>query len=1436
MTISSRPKVILICGPLGSGKSAALQIVGELGYETAAISELVHAALQPGGKGYDEILARFGPQMLQANGQIDPVKLNRAARSDAGAGAAFRAIIAPLVRLQLEEFVRASRSSAVFVATSSPEAYALEELADQVWVLCINDEARISNLIEQHGWSRDAAVKMVRGDRDRMPAAPLADVALRGDSPGALRQQITDELRAMDSEPFSVTATREAGLAAGRGISATAATEISMRTAVQEAPARATSKLTSPGAPELPASDVIAQAGVAAPSAEPISLGKREFRLVFRRLVSSAVILAVIAFLTSWGLILAQYGREHLPIRPMAAAWQAAGDTINYVVAHPATYVWSKVEVPWTELVGATLGHSAGLLLLSMTAAVLLGFPLGMAAARIRRGPASVVVLLISVAGASTPSFFLGMILWAVNIWVHNAFDMKVLPATGFGWDLHVVMPALVLAMRPLAQVAQITYISVQEVLGQDYVRTAHSKGLTWSAVQYRHLLPNILIPILNTLGTSLRYSLASLPIVEIFFNWPGVGMRLLDAIDLGIAPLVIDLILSLGLFFLVVNLLIEFSFPLIDPRLRADATEESRSDAGSVMDWARQAWDILTSAFGDLRARAERKGSDSLPPLPSTRQATLSAPEAVPNRRRFSMLRNTLRNPAFVVGLLMLVILGALALLGEKLPGVDPYQVHGVMAVGGEYSAPPFKPSPEFPWGSDHIGRDMRALVLAGARRTLTLVLFGMLARVVVGAALGLLAGWQRGSWFDRLIVGATGVWAAFPATLFAMIVIQALGIQQGMWVFVAAISVVGWGEVAQVVRGQVAALKPQAFVESARSIGARSDQVLLRHVLPNLINPLTVMAALEMGGILMLLAELGFLNIFMGGGFRAIIGEAGGMVPIVATYSDVPEWSALIANVRQYWRSYPWMALYPGLAVFASIMAFNLFGEGLRRFLQENAIGLGRFLNRYTVLAAAGLALIFGMILRSTAPLNQYRPDALRLEEARVMEDIRVLSESQLQGRETGTAGADLAAIYVARRMEEIGLAPGGERNGYYQRLVQPRTHLTGMPTLAVLDGAGNLVMQWEYRKDFAEIARYASARGQARAAIMGAAYGPSIEGEDNGQFGLSSSAAMDHVLIVRAEDFPKVVTRQLGAVLVIVDSKEDLLRRDVFPYVSLRSEDQRPIVAISPETAEELLSTAGTSLAELDRLRSTQAMGTMQLSAEGAVVDVSVPADRSVNLLDEAYINVMGVIPGEGYLTGLQSQVIVVGAYYDGVGTDPLGVVYPGANDNASGVALMLELARLLKTSSYQPEKTVLFVAWAGGERQEGLSIKNILNARPGANELTVETVIELSGVGYGTGDAISIGNDSSYRLVQLFQNAAARYDAHTTTMGRGPHYDLPIVSIFGGRDATTLSLSWDGSDSLVHTPADTFQLMDPAKLRQVGRSAYITLLVLSRETEY
>jgi len=225
-----------------------------------------------------------------------------------------------------------------------------------------------------------------------------------------------------------------------------------------------------------------------------------------------------------------------------------------------------------------------------------------------------------------------------------------------------------------------------------------------------------------------------------------------------------------------------------------------------------------------------------------------------------------------------------------------------------------------------------------------------------------------------------------------------------------------------------------------------------------------------------------------------------------------------------------------------------------------------------------------------------------------------------------------------------------------------------------------------------------------------------------------------------------------------------------------------------------------------------------------------------------LSDEYYNVIGFIPGTGAAMGagrgmgLDNQVIMVSAYYDGLGIGPDGTFYPGANDNGSGVATMLEMARVLKEAPYPPKRTVVFVAWAGGERSESLSVSNVMNAKLGFRSLVMEAVIELSGVGAGSGKAIALEQGSSFRLVQLFQKAAGRLGVSTTTRGRGPHYGMPAEAGFGGRSALTAYVSWDGSDRTAHTPEDTFEAIDPDKLEQVGQTTLLALTVLSREVDY
>jgi peptide/nickel transport system permease protein len=1162
-----------------------------------------------------------------------------------------------------------------------------------------------------------------------------------------------------------------------------------------------------------------------------------EIRVILSRFASILLTLLIIGFMTLFGLILAERGRARIPANPLNAAGEAVVRLGQYIFQHPATYFWNKETYPALRLVLDTLGNSVALISLSLILAIIIGVPLGILLALSRRKVTSTIMLSLSILGISTPSFLLAMVFWIVNIQVHNMFNIQVLPAAGFGLDAHLVLPVLVLAMRPLAQVAQVTYVTLSDTLKQDYLRTARAKGLPWHIIRNRHALRNTLIPILNTLGTSLRFSLASLPVVEYFFDWPGVGLTLLKAINQGNAPLITDLILSLGLLFLLVNILLEMLFPLLDPRIREQKYSEEHGDHETL-------WEQLRGILGDLisglrnlamRLKEKNKKSSRLPPLVKNADGNveLDSAEIQRSTSRKWLVRIIFGNPSLIIGLVLVAGLFGLVLFGSQLTTASPYENHGVTSINGKIGTPPFGPSSVFPWGTDQVGRDIQALVLYGARQTITLAFFGMLARILIGTILGALAGWRQNGWIDRLVIGAIGVWAAFPITLFAMILIQALGIQQGFGVFVIGISVVGWGEAAQFVRAQVIGLKPQLFIEAARSEGARSDQILIRHVVPNLIAPLLVLAVMEMGGVLMLLAELGFLNVFLGGGFRVQIGEVGRMQPVIAYFSDVPEWGALLANIRDWWRSYPWMAWYPGAAFFLTIMAFNLLGEGLRRFLDESRMNVNRIFNRFTFGASVLIAGLMVIVLQSNTPLSMYRSEALKFDAQRAMNTIKFLSSPELEGRETGTPGAQFTALYLAKQMESIGLFPGGDNDSYLQTLIKPRLHLTQIPTLDILGPPGQPNSNLVYRKDYVEFASPTSTYGEAQASVYALALGPDPGLNSSDPYQLAMRETRDNIILIREEDYGKTIPGVAG-ILILSDNPQNYARKLLYNGEGFNRHPV-PVMYVTSQVAQQILTPSGTTPSEFFNQAQNLGPGQVAISHPGASVHMMISPEFT-DEYNEKYYNVIGYIPGADALGHLDSQVVMISAYYDGLGVGPDGTFYPGANDNASGVASMLEMARVMMTSKYRPDKTIMFVAWAGGERGESLSTSNIMNARANFNELNVEDVFELSGMGAGSGESIALGDGSSFRLVQLFQKAAKRFNIATTTRGRGPHFDMMTLPAYAGRSALSLYLSWDGSDETAHTTLDTPQAVDVQKLEKSGRATLLTLFVVSRETNY
>jgi ABC-type dipeptide/oligopeptide/nickel transport system permease component len=183
--------------------------------------------------------------------------------------------------------------------------------------------------------------------------------------------------------------------------------------------------------------------------------------------------------------------------------------------------------------------------------------------------------------GVSTPAFFAGLLLQLGELRYLDLFGRRLVRMAGFGWDLeHMLMPVLVLSARPLAYLTRATFLSLQQVLREDYMRTAFAKGLSLPYSVAMHAARNAAVTILTAVGVAVRFSLGTLPVVEFFFAWPGLGRQLLRAIGAQQSSTVIALASALGLTFLLTNLTLDILYRVLDPRVRFEAGPSAEGDA----------------------------------------------------------------------------------------------------------------------------------------------------------------------------------------------------------------------------------------------------------------------------------------------------------------------------------------------------------------------------------------------------------------------------------------------------------------------------------------------------------------------------------------------------------------------------------------------------------------------------------------------------------------------------------------------------------------------------------------------------------------------------------------------------------------------------------------------------------------------------------------
>ena len=288
-----------------------------------------------------------------------------------------------------------------------------------------------------------------------------------------------------------------------------------------------------------------------------------------------------------------------------------------------------------------------------------------------------------------------------------------------------------------------------------------------------------------------------------------------------------------------------------------------------------------------------------ALGPTPSPLPAPTEA--GTHRRHRLGQLRH---DASAMAGLVIVLGFLLLALAAPWMPVPGPNE----QDVANRYAPP----SREHLLGTDNLGRDELSRIITGARTSMVVsVVVGALV-LLIGVAVGTFAGFV-GGFVDGLVMRLVDVLLAFPSLLLALAVTGVLG--PGLLHLAAAMVFVWWAGYARFVRGLVLSIRERSYVESARALGMTERRVAVRHVLPQVVPPVVVLATLQSGRLLLALSGLSFLGL-------------GAQPP-------TPEWGAMLSDAQNYLANAPQLMVWPGLAITVAALGFNLLGDGLRDIL---------------------------------------------------------------------------------------------------------------------------------------------------------------------------------------------------------------------------------------------------------------------------------------------------------------------------------------------------------------------------------------------------------------------------------------------------------------------------------------------------------------------
>ncbi|RLC79822.1 MAG: hypothetical protein DRI61_07090, partial [Chloroflexi bacterium] len=423
-----------------------------------------------------------------------------------------------------------------------------------------------------------------------------------------------------------------------------------------------------------------------------------------------------------------------------------------------------------------------------------------------------------------------------------------------------------------------------------------------------------------------------------------------------------------------------------------------------------------------------------------------------------------------------------------------------------------------------------------------------------------------------------------------------------------------------------------------------------------------------------------------------------------------------------------------------------------------------------------------------------------ARSFDTSRTMEHIRTLASPEFAGREAGTEGGRKAAAYIAELLTRYHLEPAGDDGSYFQEFPISCTHLLTTPQFIV---AG---VPYTYGVDFRELSAPVGDAGVAEGQLVWVRDGSFSDMDLTGKIAVRFSRGEPEDEIRKAAEH-----KAIGLILIRDASREKFRTRH--PLVA--QDSAIPTVQITSKAFERMITPVGYTLAELNN-----SPPALPLELYGRIVVSTAPWGACT-----AH-NILALLPGSD--PTLADQILILSAHYDHVGTAPDGVLFPGANDDASGVATLLEIARLWSEGNFHPRRSVLFAFWDAEER--GSEGSGYFTANPTVPITDVVGVLHLDNVAQGGGYyLIAEGERAVEGNLMAWLKAAAQEISGRLDIAQpeqaGDH------TLFRGKGIPATLVHWEDSDDDANTPADTPDSLDERKLRTSGQIIALAAMMLS-----